>query len=440
MKGNWKRLLLVAWLSCLCASWHAGVLAKPLLLQIAGGKYQGIPLALSNFAKDADVLEAAGMDPAQVVRQDLQNSGQFRIIFSEQRGEISVAQKRQWQSLGAEYLVCGELQAEAESGYFTVVFHIMDLYADVKQTLLSMRFRHKHKQELRALAHHISDQVFEKITGLRGFFSTKIAYIGMEFHDKEHVQHLLTVADADGYNPEVLFESTAPLMSPAWSHDGKHLAFVSFAGHRASVNILEVRSAKIRKISAFPGINGTPAWSPDGRTLALVLSKDGFPNLYLIDIHSKNLTRITHGSFIDTEPCWSADGQSIVFTSNRSGKPQIYRVLLASQKVERLTFTGDYNTSPALTPDGKQLVMLHRAESGFHIAVQHLQTGKLKILTKAKLDESPSIAPNGTMILYGSIEGSKSILGAVSLDGKFNMRLQVRGNVKEPVWSPYLQG
>lgn len=229
-------------------------------------------------------------------------------------------------------------------------------------------------------------------------------------------------------------------MSPRWSPDGKKLAFVSFKGGRSSINTVSLQNGQIEVITKFPGINGAPAWSPDGRQLAVVLSKDGSPKIYLLDLASRELRRLTSGGSIDTEPFWHPNGQSIFFTSNRGGKPQIYRVILQSGEVQRITFNGNYNTTPSVTPDGKLLVVLHQSEKGaYNIAVQDLNTSRLKVITRANLDESPTLAPNGMMVLYGMRETNQNVLGAVTLDGKFRMRIPVQeGNVKEPAWSPFL--
>ena len=305
--------------------------------------------------------------------------------------------------------------------------------------LLAMQFDNVNPQDFRALAHHISDLLFQKLIGVKGIFSTRIAYITVNQGSKGSV-HTLEVADYDGQNPKSLFRSSYPVMSPAWSPDGKRIAFVSFEKDRTSINVVDVLTGRVSKVTQFPGINGAPAWSPDNHTLALVLSKDGSPKLYTLDLNNKQLNRVTQGGGNDTEPSFTPDGGSIVFTSDRGGKAQIYRVTLGTGKIERLTFNGDYNARPYVTPDGNKLVTLHKMDDGlFGIAVQSLKTGELRVITRSSLIDAPTLAPNGMMVLYGSQEG-QGALNAVSLDGRSKFRLPSReGNVQDPAWAPFVR-
>lgn len=438
-----KRVLKLLGPLLLWACVASTVYAKPLYIEITGGQNYGIPIAILPFAGNTDAMSSRPLaDMAQVISQDLASSGQFQLIplsdvksYPRTQREIRYSF---WQGLGAEKMVLGNIQSQA-NGRYTIEFQLYDLFKDSDLPLAHVRFSDKTPHELRALAHHVSDVIFEKLIGVRGFFSTRIAYITVDRYRDETV-HTLTVADADGRNDRALLTARYPLMSPKWSPDGRHIAFVSFEDNRSAVKIIDLYTGKLQLISRIPGINGAPAWSPDGQQLAMVLSKDGSPKLYLYHLKNRKFTRITHGGAIDTEPHWARDGQSIYFTSNRGGKPQIYQVTLSTGKVRRVTFEGNYNATPSLTPDGKQLVMMHRDETGtFNIAVQNLQTGKVKVLTKARQDESPTIAPNGMMVLFGTEDGDRTALGAVSLDGRFHMRLPVQdGHVKEPAWSPFL--
>ncbi|MEY3182019.1 MAG: Tol-Pal system protein TolB [Pseudomonadota bacterium] len=437
--------------------------AKTLMnIVVDGGQFGGLPIAVVPFSSD----DRTHQEIATVIHQDLQNSGQFRVTpmgrINQFPDQISAVDYGYWKNVGAESLVLGRLQKQGQDDY-TVYFELLDVFkgkTDARQLpLLSMRFDHIHPSQFRALAHHVADLVFEKLIGVKGIFSTRIAYISVERENtvgfgqeerfarstkKRHAiktKHTLQIADADGANPKILYRSDYPLMSPAWSPDGKQLAFVSFEHNRSQVSIVDVITGKVVRLTAFPGINGAPAWSPDGRQLAVVLSKEGTPKIYVLDIATKKLSMMTDGIGIDTEPYWDPKGHSIVFTSNRGGRPQIYRVDVSSKKVSRLTFNGVYNARPSITADGKKLIMMHQATPGgaFGIAVQNLETNALKVLTKATLDDSPSVAPNGMMVLYGSQRAGRQILGAVSLDGKVKLQLPAQeGDVQEPAWSPFV--
>lgn len=424
----------------------ASIANASLYVEITGGVAAGLPIAIVPFGVeggDASSIE----DLSKVIKSDLENSGQFKPTsfatikqFPTHQNDV---QYPYWQSLGVEDLVVGQVKKTGST--FTVNFALLDVIRQKaegvsRSPLLTMHFDNVRPQDFRALAHHISDLIFEKLIGIKGIFSTRIAYVSV-VPGSNGTTHTLEVADSDGFNPKTLYRSSYPLMSPAWSPDGKRIAFVSFEKDRAGVNIVEVISGRVERLTQFPGLNNAPTWSPDNQTLALVLSKDGSPKIYTMNVGSKQLTRLTDGTGIDTEPSFSPDGRSIVFTSSRGGKPQIYRVALDSRKIERLSFKGDYNAKPSLTPDNKKLVMLHRDEGGlFSIAVQSLSSGELKILTRSSLNDSPNLAPNGMMVLYGSEEGGQGVLGAVSLDGRVKIRLPSReGNVQEPAWSPFVK-
>ncbi len=437
---NIKLALSVIFLWNMVSQVHAGI-----YVEISGGQSSGLPIAIVPFnVEGADKSELE--DISQVVRNDLDNSGQFKATpihdIRQFPHKIHQVDFPYWQSLGVEDVVIGHIQKVSGSRY-SVHFELLDVIRQKtgnmgSAPLLAMQFDNIEPKQFRALAHHISDLIFEKLIGIKGIFSTRIAYISVLPGTKGDI-NTLEVADSDGFNPKPLYRSTFPLMSPSWSPDGRQIAFVSFDKDRASINIVDVITGKVQKVTQFPGLNQAPAWSPDNRTLAVVLSKDGSPKIYLVDLVEKKLNRLTDGSSIDTEPYFTPDGNAVVFTSNRGGKPQIYKVALATKKVERLTFTGDYNAKPSVTPDGKRLVMLHRGDDGlFSIAVQSLKTGELKLLTRSSLSDSPSLAANGMMVLFGLEEGDKEVLGAVSLDGRVKIRLPAReGNVKDPAWSPF---
>lgn len=424
-------------------------------IDITQGMVAGVPIAVTSSLQEMQGRyydDLSFEELAKVVRNDLKMCGRFAPLYPEKLPKLYTKQQEMnlatWQNVGAENVVLGSIHPTGNDRY-SVTFQLLDVYKTAKgvsaQTgngtiLVAKTFHNIPREDFRALAHHISDIVYEKLTGIRGAFSTRIAYV-MVLKTMNGKRYSLEVADADGYNPLTLVKSHQPIMSPSWSPDGKQLAYVSFEKNRAEIYLTEVHSGRRQLLSKFPGINGAPAWSPDMRKLAVVLSKDGSPKIYLMDIASKQMTQITQGFSIDTEPTWSNDGRTLFFTSNRGGKPQIYKMDMASNKIDRVTFVGDYNARPMLTPDGKYLVMMHREGKGgqFHIASQELKTGQVSVLTHARLDESPTLSPNGAMVLYGTQDGDRQILGLVTLDGRGQLRLPAReGSVQEPAWSPFL--
>ena len=373
-------------------------------------------------------------DLGAVIAQDLRRSGQFSplanknmLAFPHREADVSY---RDWRILGSEYLLLGNL--ELINSRYHLTFELFDVVSQKKVLRQSVDAG---PTQLRDLAHFVSDKVYELITGIPGAFSTKMLYIealgGNELYR-------LMLADADGAREKLLLESKQPLMSPGWSPDGKHVAYVSFETGRPAIFRQEIATAKRQQLTNFKGLNGAPVWSPDGSQLAMVLSKDGNPEIYTLDLASGAFKRITKHFAIDTEPNWTIDGKGIVFTSDRGGKPQIYQVTLASGRVERLTFEGDYNARARISPDGKSLVMVHRYNGVFHIAAQDMESGDIRVLTETHLDESPSIAPNGAMLMYATKYQGKGILAAVSLDAGVKFRLPSKsGDVREPSWSPY---
>lgn len=445
-----------------CALGVASTSHARLNIEITQGMAGGVPIAVTRGAEESKATQfnrASFNEIAEVIRHDLKMCGRFEPIHPDKLPNVTSHQMavsaETWQQYGAENAVIGVVRPEPNGSSYQVSFQLLDVYrtknsalkdggdviADpMNHVLMNQTFSGIKRQEFRALSHHISDLIYEKLTGIRGAFSTRIAYV-MVTPTRQGIQYSLEIADADGHNPQVLLSSKEPIMSPSWSPDGRRIACVSFEHHRAEIYLIHVATGRREILSKFPGINGAPAWSPDGSRLALVLSKDGSPKIFEMDIETKQLRQLTTGYAIDTEPAWSVDGEHIYFTSNRGGKPQIYRLAVATKKVDRITFEGNYNARPMLTPDGRYLVMMHR-ESGdphFHIANQDLKTGQVSVLTHARLDESPTLSPNGAMVLYGTQDGNRQILGLVTLDGRGHLRLPAReGNVQEPAWSPFL--
>jgi TolB protein len=291
---------------------------------------------------------------------------------------------------------------------------------------------------MRSTAHRIADLVFERLTGIPGAFSTRIAYVAVS--GKAPAQrHRLIVSDADGYNPRTVMDSGEPIMSPAWAPDGQSLAYVSFEGKASAIYVQRLTSGERRRVSARSGINGAPAWSPDGKRLALTLSRDGNLDIYVLELATQVLTRVTTDSAIDTEPEWARDGDSLYFTSDRAGNAQVYRVAMGKgEEPQRLTFTNSYNARPRLSPDGQSLALVTLDRGGFRIALFDLKTRNVRVLTNGQQDESPSFAPNGAAIIYATRAGARGALAVVSSDGQFQQRLSSEaGDVREPVWSPY---
>ncbi len=410
-----------------------------LTIEITQGVDRPVPIAVVPFGWDG--VTAVPEDVASVIASDLYRSGLFSIMKQENMLSLPSRQSevffRDWRLGGIEYLLVGRVVAEASAAGFRVEYELFDV---IKEQRLTGGFVAGARSGLRKAAHRISDVVYEKLTGIRGAFDTEIVYVTAKKLGPDSFNYQLQLADADGANPQLMLESREPILSPAWSRDGRKLAYVSFQTGRPAIYVQDKRSGERQRITSFKGLNGAPTWSPDGKKLAITLSKDGNPEIYIIDIASGQLQRITNHYGIDTEPNWSPDGRSIIFTSNRGGKPQIYSVELATGWIERLTFEGDYNARARMTHDGRHLVMVHRTNGVFHIAVQDLQTGRFDVLTETYLDESPSIAPNGSMVIYATQEGVRGVLAAVSIDGRVKFKLPAKsGDVREPAWSPYLQ-
>jgi TolB protein len=410
--------------------------SQSLVIEITQGVDNPVPIAVVPFQWSG--VNALSEDVAQVIDADLERSGQFQSLkrslmlsFPFQKDDVYY---RDWQYLATEYLVIGQI-LPTDTGGYQVDYQLFDVQR--QEAIVGGRFSGG-KNDLRALGHSVSDAVYEALTGLKGAFRTRIAYVAADKKINPSYYKLL-VADADGYNAKEILKSSQPIMSPSWSRDATKLAYVSFETNRPAIYVQDITTGKRERIKSFKGINGAPAWSPDGGKLAMVLSKDGNAEIYVLDLTSKRLTRVTKHYGIDTEPAWSVDGKHILFTSDRGGKPQIYQVTLDSGWVERLTFEGDYNARGSLTHDGRFLVLVSRHDEQFHIAVQDLQRGTMSLLTQTSLDESPSVAPNGSMVIYSTQVGGRDILAAVSIDGKVKFNIPANeGVVREPAWSPYL--
>ncbi|WP_423202710.1 Tol-Pal system beta propeller repeat protein TolB [Legionella nagasakiensis] len=401
-------------------------MAFSLDLELTQGINAALPIGINTFSGGQ-----AGQTLNGIIEHDLRLSGQFKIIPEIQSGTDT----NTWRQAGADSVLSGQVTPSGFNRY-DVHFELLDAAAHGR-LLLAKDFQ-INANELRALAHHISDEVYQKLTGERGVFSTRIAYILVQ-HEHGKRKYSLEVADVDGHNPQSLLISTEPIMSPAWSPDGKQIAYVSFEKKRAQIFTVNVETGNRRLVTNFPGINGAPAWSPDGRELAVVLSKEGTPKIYSVNLTNGAMKQLTFGDAIDTEPHYAPDGRFLLFTSGRGGAPQVYRLSLSDGKVSRVTFEGNYNARASYTPNQKNIVLLHREEKQFNIGVQNTDTGRITQLTYSPMDESPSVSPNGRLILYATHYQDKGVLAMVSIDGRIRMRLPSRqGDVQEPSWSPYL--
>lgn len=413
-----------------------------LSLELTRGVAGAVPIAVVPFGT---VGGTPPLDVYSVINNDLQNSGRFKVYgreaLSSFPNELHDVQNEYFLNLGADNVVIGKVTALGYNRYH-VTFQLLDVARGkslpAEQVILDEKFD-VNGEQLRPLAHHISDLIYEKILGVRGVFSTKIAYIRVNRAVVPN-QYVLEVSDQDGENPHPLLTSTDPIMSPAWSPNGRKIAYVSFENRRASIYIEDVATGSRELVSSTKGINGAPAWSPDSRRLALVLSKDGSPNIYVLDLALHQLSQMTHDWSINTEPSWSPDGRSLIFTSNRGGGPEIYKLNVATRTSTRLTYDGSYNARGSFSPDGNHIVMLHQESGVFNIGVLDLNTGSFRLLTNSSSDnESPSMAPNGSMVLYGALYNGHNVLGMVSSDGRVQVRLPARdGDVQDPAWSPFL--
>jgi len=418
--------LLTLMLACLLSAGLGSARAQ-LRVDIAGVGATQYPVAVADLAGDVQGQTIAG-----IIRDDLTRSGQFRLINT--TGSVldltSVLDHDIWRNRGADYITLGTVSQSPINGQYTVHYRLEDT---LRRVQLDEIIYTGSERELRRIAHQIADRIFENITGVRGVFSTRIAYVVQKDDTFE-----LQIADADGQNPQIMLRSKNSIISPAWSPDGAKLAYVSFETGKPVIYVQTLASAQRQPVANFRGNNSAPAWSPDGKQLAIALSRDGISQLYTINADGSGLKRLMRSSLIDTEPQYTPDGRAIVFTSDRSGSPQIYRITLANNQVSRLTFMGDYNISPALSPNGSDLAYITRRDNAYRIALQNLRTADELLLTNGPDDQSPSFAPNGMQILYSSVRNGRSVLSVVSSDGRVRQTLSMLdGVVREPVWGPF---
>ncbi len=426
MASRWLRLLGLTWL----------LLAAPLAqaqlsIEITGGGEQRTPIAIVPFAGETALAPSI----TSIVRADLERSGLFRGLelppIIPAPTEASSINYSEWRARLADARVVGSVATRAD-GRYEVRFRLFDV---VKQTPLGGIAYTLSKDQARATAHRIADFIYEKLTGDRGVFSTRIAYVV-----KRGNRYELQIADADGAGAETALASFEPIISPAWSPDGRRLAYVSFESKRPIVYVHSLIDGKRHVAANFRGSNSAPAWSPDGRTLAVTLSREGGSQIFLVNPDGSNVRRLTSSPAIDTEPRYSPDGRWLYFTSDRGGSPQIYRMPAAGGEPQRITFEGSYNVSPRISPDGSQLAYITRNSGQFQVALLDLNNRQVQIITDSDRDESPSFAPNGRMILLATVLGGRGVLSAVSADGRFRQRLSAAtgGDVREPAWGPFI--
>jgi len=427
------RLALFATLACLFILAMSPAQAK-LTIEVTGGVEGAQPIAVVPFG-DLDGARPT-VDLAKVIGDDLARSGRFRSMPRSEMLSMPHRQEdvdmREWQLLGMNTLVIGEV-SPAEGGGYSLRWSLFDVFTGNKLASNSLRST---ERGLRNAAHRIADQIYLSLTGERGVFATRIAYVTSGSRGTDS-RVTLRVSDADGFNPQTIVDSAEPIMSPAWSPDGRRLAYVSFEKRRPTIFFQELTTGRRERVASFDGINGSPAFSPDGRKLAMTLSKDGSPDIYVMDLATKQLTRLTDHYAIDTEPAWSPDGGHVIFTSDRGGSPQIYRVAASGGPAQRLTFEGDYNAAASYSPDGRSMVMVTRIGGQFRIVMTDSNGGSRRLLSNGTLDESPSFAPNGSMIIYASQNNGRGVLSVAPIAGGAGQRLsQESGEVREPAWSP----
>lgn len=415
----------------------AGMASAQLDIVIESGRESATPIAIVPYAWDGEG-EQPELDVIDIVRSDLYRSGQFKPLAEanviETPSTLADIRFATWRLLQADYLVIGRIEDRRPEGFlfYTAIVDVNSEQPVGQPFQVLVR-----PGDSRRIAHFIADQIYEAILGIPGAFSTRIAYVTLTGEGANR-EYKLVVADADGFAPQSIVTSKEPLLSPSWSPDGGTLAYVSFERGNSSIWVQEVATGARELKASFKGINGAPDFSPDGRRMAVTLSRSGSPEINVMDLATGQFTQLTRHWAIDTEPAWMPDGNSIVFTSDRGGKPQLYQIDADGGDPSRVTFKGDYNARATISPDGRLIAMAQGGGNVYRIAVMKRDNGEVRVVSPGPLDESPSFAPNGSMILYATREGGRGVLSAVSVDGRVRQRLALtEGDVREPAWSPF---
>ena len=410
--------------------------ADPLV--VTSGSDRAIPIAVVPFGWQGGTVLPEDM--STVIGNDLRNSGMYEPIPRQNMISLPTSAAeiiyRDWQALGAQYVMVGSIVPNG--GRLQVQFALFNVATQQQVVAGTVGGT---PDQLRDMAHHVADQAFEKLTGIKGAFSTKMLYVTAERFGVNNTRYTLQRSDYDGARGVTLLQSREPILSPRYAPDGRRIAYVSFEQRRPRIFMQHIDTGRREQLTNFEGLNGAPAFSPDGNRLAFVLSKDGNPEIYVMDLGSRQIQRVTNSGSIETEPFWGKDGQTLYFTSDRAGKPQIYKQSIHGGNAERVTFTGNYNANPKLSADEKTLVMIHRQDgfTNFKVAAQDLVTSRLRILSETSLDDSPTVAPNGTMLIYATRQQGRGVLMLVSTNGRVRLPIPTaQGDVREPSWSPFL--
>ena len=420
-----RKILAALALTALCAA----PVSAQLNIEVVGAGMQRISVAVPNFGGD----ESLGREIATTVRNDLNSSGLFKIINTDSlvaEENVSV-DFNAWKSRGADALATATTSRPGSQ--IEVRVRVADI---IKRGALGNTVVTVPGNNPRLAGHKVADYIYQKLTGQPGYFSSRIAYV-LKQGTGNNAQYQLVVADADGQNPVPVLKDKQPIISPAWSPDGTKLAYVSFGKNKPIIYEQTLKTGHQRPVASFRGSNSAPAYSPDGSRLVVALSREGGTQLYSINLASLQSTRFTNTSGIDTEPAFSPDGQWLYFTSDRGGSPQIYRMPANGGGAQRISFDGNYNVTARPSPDGRTLAFITRRDGGFRVATLDLATRQVTVLTDSQRDESPTLAPNGQMILYATILGGRGVLAAVSADGQIRQKLSaVNGDAREPAWGP----